>query len=95
MKVFLCFAFEKGELQRGHLSPDKESRELFAKCKGEALIIGVTDKRCCRVSSCPPPRPVSAAPRQLLASPGWHLQSCPSCRGVPASSASVGARCSG
>lgn len=32
MKVFLCFAFEKRELQRGHLSPDKESGELFAKC---------------------------------------------------------------
>lgn len=35
MKVFLCFAFEKGELQRGHLSPDKESGELFAKCTEE------------------------------------------------------------
>lgn len=68
MKVFLCFAFEKGELQRGHLSPDKESRELFAKCKGEALIIRVTDTRRCRVSSRPPLRPVPAAPRQLPAS---------------------------
>lgn len=54
MKVFLCFAFEKGELQRGHLSPDKESRELFAKWRGETLIISVTDKRCCW---CPPAHP--------------------------------------
>lgn len=69
MKVFLCFAFEKGELQRGHLSPDKESRELFAKYKGEALIIGVTDKRHCRVSSCPPLCPVPAASQQALLAP--------------------------
>lgn len=69
MKVFLCFAFEKGELQRGHLSPDKESRELFAKCKGEALIIGVTDKRRCRVSSCPPLRPGPAAPGKPWVAP--------------------------
>lgn len=82
MKVFLCFAFEKGELQRGHLSPDKESCELFAKRKGEALIIGVTDKRCCRVSSCPPLRPVPAASPAAPGKPGVApaLLSLPPCR---------------
>lgn len=73
MKVFLCFAFEKGELQRGHLSPDKESRKLFAKCKGEALIIGVTDKRRCRgvLLPTPPPHPGSppAAPGKPRVAP--------------------------
>lgn len=71
MKVFLCFAFEKGELQRGHLSPDKESRQVFAKCKGEALIMGPTDKRRCRVSSCPPLHPVPAAPSKPQVAPAF------------------------
>lgn len=74
MKVFLCFAFEKGELQRGHLSPDKESRELFAKCRGETLITSMTDKHCCWVSSCPP----CALSLQVLGG------SCPHCVPVPA-----------